>query len=1386
MTVRRLLQGLLAAAAALAVPAAGALAGEIRGRVLVGPSGAAGVAVSAVPFEDGAAVARREARGEALPRAVATATTRPDGTFLLVLPAPAAGAVVQLAFSGGAVAPVVLDRLLDAGGEDAGDVRLPRAESLAGRVVDERGGPVVGAVVTLWPGRARGFLESAGTGGVPQTTTTKPDGSFRFDTAAEEGNRLRVEAPAMATVERDGVRSGALARPVVLAVGQVRRGTVTQADRRTPVGGALVRFEGRTRTRWVETRADGAFALDGAPRESGALVADAGDRGRGTVAVPASGGEPVAIALAPTATLSGRVVDQDTGRPVSGVRVVARGVSGGAFVARSGADGRYALRGLPPQSFRLVAEDERFVPFSRAVTVAAGVPETQDVPLVRAAALSGRVVDEQGAPIEGASVTVSPSGENVFASFARRFDGEARVRSGRDGTFRATRLRPGDGQRVDVRHDDYAERTVAGLSLAAGVTRTGLTIVMRRGLALRGVARDESGRPLAGVEVTLSAGQTLRAGRGGVSIQMVGAGSQVRRETGPDGRFEFRGLKAGDYSLAGRRAGYGRASVDPVKVAEGAAEPVALVLRPGATITGLLHDKSGTGVAGWLVVARPSGQGGGPGMGPDAIRGEEATGPDGVFVLEGLTAGESYDLQVMGTAGMGPRRAGVVAPADGVDLTVTGTGQIRGRVVDADSGRPVPDFQVRYVPDAQGGMRFVMRMGPGRQRGPFEKEGFHAEDGAFTVDDVPAGRWMVEAFARGYQNGSAAGIVVGEGEAAEGVELRLSRGSVVSGRVVESRAGRPVLGATVRAEQAGGEGRMMIRLGGEQGELEALTDAEGRYEIAGLSAGSWTLTASHPDWSDASARVEIKDAAASADLKMGRGGAVAGSVVAGGRPVGGAQVVLQQAGDSGFRMSAGMFGGGEQQATTDEGGRFRFERLTPGRYSAVATLREQASAPAEAVVTGDEAQEVQLVLAQGARVRGVVSGLPEAQLSGVNVTGQSGGDYFASTRTGGGGAFELTGVPEGPLTLRATSGDFVAGGSRSAQASLTIAPGQAEAAAEIVFEPGFRVDGHVTRGGRPVVDATVMASPETPGRPTASSRTDETGGYLLEGLQEGRYSITAMGTDSAPIRQSVALTGDTTVDLEAPPAKLAGVVVDADGGRPLAEVAVRIEDGSAATRFVSMATTDSAGRFAFEDLEPRSYRVTFQKAAYEADTRELVASESSDARVELRRGDGVVLEARDGLFATPLRGLFVRVVDGAGNAAFAGSVTLDGEGRGEIPALKAGSYELRAESQGYAPVRLPLAVPSRTLTLALTPGGTLEIQAGPQTLAVPDSFGRLLGGDGRPYLPSVFSADGRIGLGSPVRRLENVAPGRYVFEASSGVRRDVTVTEGGRAAVALP
>ena len=86
----------------------------------------------------------------------------------------------------------------------------------------------------------------------------------------------------------------------------------------------------------------------------------------------------------------------------------------------------------------------------------------------------------------------------------------------------------------------------------------------------------------------------------------------------------------------------------------------------------------------------------------------------------------------------------------------------------------------------------------------------------------------------------------------------------------------------------------------------------------------------------------------------------------------------------------------------------------------------------------------------------------------------------------------------------------------------------------------------------------------------------------------------------------------------------------------------------------------------------------------------------------------------------------------------------------------------------------------------LTPGGSLEIRVGPQTLALPQPTARLLGADGRVYMWSAFTTDGKIRLGGPVRRLENVVPGRYVLEVEGGTRQEVEVREGMPSTVSLP
>ena len=168
-------------------------AGEIRGRLLVGERPASGVTVSAIPYEPADVEARRLARKGEAPKALASAITRGDGTFAVVVPATA-GAAVRFLAEGGGVVPSWIGGTYDATeSDDLGEHALARAEMLAGKVVSATGAAVAGASVTVRPPGASAGGD-ADVAPAARTVVTGADGVFRSSEAAADGNRLTVVA----------------------------------------------------------------------------------------------------------------------------------------------------------------------------------------------------------------------------------------------------------------------------------------------------------------------------------------------------------------------------------------------------------------------------------------------------------------------------------------------------------------------------------------------------------------------------------------------------------------------------------------------------------------------------------------------------------------------------------------------------------------------------------------------------------------------------------------------------------------------------------------------------------------------------------------------------------------------------------------------------------------------------------------------------------------------------------------------------------------------------------------------------------------------------------------------------------------------------------------
>jgi len=390
---------------------------------------------------------------------------------------------------------------------------------------------------------------------------------------------------------------------------------------------------------------------------------------------------------------------------------------------------------------------------------------------------------------------------------------------------------------------------------------------------------------------------------------------------------------------------------------------------------------------------------------------------------------------------------------------------------------------------------------------------------------------------------------------------------------------------------------------------------------------------------------------------------------------------------------------------------------------------------------------------------------------------QASSGFSATTRTGPGGTFSLTGAPSGTVSLRADTGDLTTG-LRSATTQVTIADGQTQIAAEIDFPPGFRLSGRVTRLGSPVGGAIVgAASPAATGN--LAARTDDNGGYQLDGLLQGTYSLSVNVPNGSTVRRSVDVSEDTTYDVEVPASRVAGTVVEAGTQKPLSDAAVQLQG---VRRGPGLVSTDGSGHFAIEDLDPQSYHMTVTKPAYQTDNRDVTASDDSELHIELKPGDGIQLVVHDGIYGMALSNVMVRVGDPTGLTVFAGGVSLDSDGLGVIPSLKPGTYQVRVSSGGYATTTLPsVAVPAPPLQVSLTPGGTLLIQVGPTTLAL-NTSGQLIAAG----LPVGAQGGQRVRLASPSQEVDHVAPGHYTLAVDGGVSRDFDVREGAATTVALP
>jgi hypothetical protein len=262
------------------------------------------------------------------------------------------------------------------------------------------------------------------------------------------------------------------------------------------------------------------------------------------------------------------------------------------------------------------------------------------------------------------------------------------------------------------------------------------------------------------------------------------------------------------------------------------------------------------------------------------------------------------------------------------------------------------------------------------------------------------------------------------------------------------------------------------------------------------------------------------------------------------------------------------------------------------------------------------------------------------------------------------------------------------------------------------------------------------------------------------------------------------VSGDTSGDIALPTLTISGVVTDATSNEPLEGAMIQAETGRERSAVPARYTaTDSRGFYSLEDVDSGNYQITARKEGYQLKTLPVsVASVPAELNVSLTRGAGLTVRAVDGLTGLPLRSLTALAYTASGSLAFTGSLALDAEGKGEVASLGPGSYSLYVFSPGFASRSYPVTVPSSVLSIAMTPGGRVDVRT--------DSAftGRLLDSAGAPYLLFPGRPDTRVTGAPPVTSWGGLAPGSYRLVVSGPTGENsfpFTVSEGATTTVQI-
>lgn len=717
---------------------------------------------------------------------------------------------------------------LEAGGSKKLEVSLEPGSVIAGRVVDETGGPLTGAKVSYWGfGESLPWFFSAS-----RETLTDADGRFRLGSLKEGIYNLRFALPGYVETSLKDVATGQEALEVNLKKGFAIKGKLV-GD--TGSLGEEVRLEVK-KSKWgssskkVALDAENNFAISDLEEESYDIRLKDGDYlsewVRNVRAVAPEAASPLTLAVHKGARLSGKVINSGTGLPLEGVQIkLTPAESKRGEYKSSDKEGEYNFQALAAGDYELEAR-LRFDSYSeyrirKAVSLSAG-EELSGFDLKidpgRAVSFSGMVVDEGGKPVAEAEIKI-----HCRRTDKKRFrsDFQENAVSDASGYFAFSTFLDGEMEiKLSAEKEGFAPaRSEKFLLTAAQNSLEGLVLKLNAGTTLRVEVVDDEGASVPRAKVKLERDWSAAG-------ESVGYLRTRKKLADARGLCRFKLLPPDLYRIEVEKSGYAPVE-EKLELKEGEVEKtIRLELEEGRRLRVLVKNSAGDPVEGAGVSARPARQG--FMVYTSGADSKQETDSRGLCLIEDLPP-ESLLVGVEADGYVPVRRHRVEDDEDEVEIVLEGGGSIRGRLL-GPGGKTVEEMEVRPRRQRKDPFDFSSEIFTGRRKVNLGK-------GRFKIGDLKAGIYTVRIKAPGLALKEIEDIEVKLGEETDVGKIKLEEESTISGEVLKSEDDSPLSGVWVRLKGPGmGSFSISDRTGNE-----------GRFTLENIPPGTYTLVAREKD-----------------------------------------------------------------------------------------------------------------------------------------------------------------------------------------------------------------------------------------------------------------------------------------------------------------------------------------------------------------------------------------------------------------------------------------------------------------------------------------------------------------------------------------------------------